>query len=317
MNALEFDVKELYPLYILRGGDAYLKDGVIKKIKSILPSESFDIDYIRFEEDAKVSDIVSAADTFSFFESKKVIYFRAAYGGKLAEADKTLLAEYAKNPCAATVLVIDDGASLFKFLEKYAQIVVCDFPGEGFVARWLKNLLTAKGYDIEPSAASLLIKYCGTDMMKIHVEAEKLTSYASGRIVRDSDVTECVAPDTEFQVFELTNYLAKKDNKNSVRIYNILIGRGEAPAFLLSMITSQFRRILHTMLSDLSDGELAALFKAKEYPITLARRLSANFTKLKVKKIVDNLALNEYLFKSGALSEKAALELSFSYLLTI
>ncbi|MDR2090921.1 MAG: DNA polymerase III subunit delta [Clostridiales bacterium] len=317
MNAVEFDADNPCPVYILRGGDAYLKDVVIKKLKGVIPVDLVDMNYLRYEEDASVSEIVSNADAFSFSGEKKVVVYRPPKSGKISDDDKNRLAEYVKNPCETTVLVLDDDNSVLKFLDKYAEIVSAASPGEAFVVRWVNNLFLRDGFSIERQAAETLVRHCNFDMMRIGVESEKLKNYAETKNIRALDVAECVAPDTEMQVFELTNYLAKKDNKNSLRIYNILLNRGESPAFLLSVIVSQFRRIMHAMLSDLSDAELSAVFKVKEYPITAARRLSANFTKLRVKKIVDKLIECEYLFKSGAVNEKAALELSFAYMLAV
>jgi DNA polymerase-3 subunit delta len=317
VNAVEFDPVKLVPVYIFRGNDAYLKDGVINKLRDVISADEWGVGFLRFEEDSDVSDVVAAADTFSFFGDKKVIFYAPQKNFKLSESDKTALAEYCKNPCETTVLFIEDSGGNFKFLDRYAEIIQCSNPGDVFIGRWLKNLFMLKGTEIKSDAADALIKYCGSDMMRISVEVEKLMSYTENTAVTLKDVADCVTPDTETQVFELTDCLSKKDNKRSVIIYNILMARGEAPAFLLSIITTQFRRIMHVMLSDLNDGELASLFGIKEYPIVLARRLSGNFTKLKVKKIVDNLTLNEYLFKSGAISERAALDLSFSYLLTV
>jgi DNA polymerase-3 subunit delta len=316
LNAVEFDITDLCPVYIVRGGDAYLKDGVIKKLKSIVPPDLLDINYLRYEEDAAISEVVSNADAFSFSGEKKLIVYKAPQNGKISENDKNRLAEYAKNPCETTVLVLDDDNSVFKFLDSYAEIVSAAKPGEIFITRWVKNLFLRDGFSVDSQAAETLVRYCNSDMMRIGVESEKLKSYAKDTNIRHADILDCVAPDAEMQVFELTNYLAKNDKKNSVRIYNILLARGESPSFLLSMMTSQFRRIMHVMLSDIGDAELAAIFKIKEYPIVIARRLSSNFTKLRVKKILDNLIESEYLFKSGVIGEKSALELSFSYMLT-
>jgi DNA polymerase-3 subunit delta len=292
-----------------------LKDGVIKKLKGVIPPDLLDINYLRYEEDASVSEILANADAFSFSDEKKVVVCKAPQNGKISENDKNKLAEYAKNPCETTVLVIEDDNSVFKFLDKYAEIVSTASPGEAFITRWVRNLFLRDGFSVDSQTAETLVRRCNLDMMRIGVESEKLKSHADGKEIRYDDVLECVAPDAEMQVFELTNYLAKKDKKNSVRIYNILLERGEPPAFLLSMMTSQFRRIMYVMLSELGDSELAAIFKIKEYPIVVARRLSSNFTKLRVKKILDNLVESEYLFKSGVISEKSALELSFSYML--
>jgi DNA polymerase III delta subunit len=74
---------------------------------------------------------------------------------------------------------------------------------------------------------------------------------------------------------------------------------------------------MYSALSTLNDYELASEFNVKPYSITVSRKLAAGFSKLGLKKIVDRLALLEYRFKSGVMSDKSALELAFTYLLTI
>lgn len=317
MNAVEFDIEPLHPVYLIRGSDAFLKDGVLKKLKSVVLSELRDVDFARFDEDATVFDVITAAETFSFFEGKKVLYYKAP-SAKLSEADKNALAEYCKNPNLTTVLVLDDPEGVFKFLDRYAEIVKCENPGDGFILRWIKNVLSQYGVGCDADAALILLKYCGGNMMRIHTELKKLAAYTDAKkYIASSDVALCVAPDTEHQIYELTDKLSRRDGQGAVAIYGILTGRGESPAFLLAAITAQFRRIMHILLTDFSDSELALLFKVKEYSITVSRRVSANFSKSKIKKIVDLLSLNEYLFKSGTIGERAALDLSFAYLLTV
>ncbi|MDR2046852.1 MAG: DNA polymerase III subunit delta [Clostridiales bacterium] len=319
LNAVEFEANDLRPVYILRGGDAYLKDVVLGRIKNAVPDDS-GINYIRFDDGAGIRELVAEAETFSFLGGKKALVYKAPQGAKISDGDKNLLADYVKAPCETTVMVLDDDAGAFKFADKYAEIITCGGLEPALVMRWLKNSLQRRGFSIDASVAETLIKYCNGDMLRIRGEADKLMCFAAERSEKNialADVNECVAPDTETQVFELTDRLAKKDGKNAVGIYGILLERGETPSFLLSLITSQFRRIMHAKLSSLADAELAAAFKVKEYSIVIARRLSANFSNLALKKIIDKLTMCEYLFKSGTISEKAALDLSFSYILTV
>lgn len=125
-----------------------------------------------------------------------------------------------------------------------------------------------------------------------------------------------VAPDTEFQIYELTNALSRGDNKKVLAVYNALLARGEKGATLLSLLENQYRRVFHTALNQgKRDEEIAAYFGVKPYSVKVARDVAARYTQQSLKKIVDMLTELEYSFKSGKMTDTEAVDYAVSYLI--
>lgn len=105
--------------------------------------------------------------------------------------------------------------------------------------------------------------------------------------------------DTEYKIYEMTDFIAKKNTGKALEIIFELINKGEPPQKLLTSIYYYFRRLLHVAISSMDDLELSKAFGIKEFAVKKARQQSSYFKKISLKRAVDVLEDADYKFKSG------------------
>jgi DNA polymerase-3 subunit delta len=292
----------------LRGGDAYLKDKVSAQISSLIEERDINIDVFN-------DDVFGALDTLSvpplIGEFRLVILKSREV--KLSDKEKDALLRYVRDPVYGSILLIDDTADTFKFLSKDACIVECNSSDDYYILGWIR--LELNGYEIGAGSAELLLKLGGKDMQRISGELSKLRAYAARTKKITVDIINDLVPkDADIQVFELTNHLSRKEYESAISVYNALTLRGADSMHLMSLLVNQYRRMLYAAISPLSLDGLAEVLRIKEYAVTMAKKSAANYTKAGLRKIVDMLTTLEYEFKSGAMSDKAALDCAVAYL---
>jgi len=312
MHATDFNTDKKYPIYILRGSDTYLKDKVTASITALIEERDINISIFT---DADIFGVLDALSVAPLFGDYRLAIVRG-YDKKLSQKEKDALTAYAGDPAYGSILLIDDTADAFKFLAKHACTVECNSSDEYYIIGWVKSEL--KDHELSAGSAELLVKLCGKDMQRISGEINKLKAFAARtKKINTGLIAELISRDSDIQVYELTNHLAKKDYPSAIAVYNTLTQRGEDSVHLLSLLTNQYRRMLYAAISPLGVAELADILKVKEFAVTKAKEAAKNYTKQGLRKIVDTLTTLEYEFKSGTMNDKTALDCAMAYLTAV
>ena len=311
VSELESSVKKgLKAAYFIKGDDLYLVDyskSVLKSLVTDGADEEFAVEV--FEDFSEPDEILAVLDTPSFFSELKEA---SKANDKLIER----LGAYLSNPNPSSVLAVVVSDDSFKSLYKAGEQVVCNHPDAPEASRFVVSEALKNGFEITPPAVRLLVEYTARDLARANSELQKLYAFSENKNITDADVKALVAPDTEFQIYELTNALSRGDNKKVLAVYNALLARGEKGATLLSLLENQYRRVFHTALNQgKRDEEIAAYFGVKPYSVKVARDVAARYTQQSLKKIVDMLTELEYSFKSGKMTDTEAVDYAVSYLI--
>lgn len=316
VSELESSVKKgLKAAYFIKGDDLYLVDYAKSVLKSLVTDgadEEFAVEV--FEDFSEPDEILAVLDTPSFFSELKLVLVKEASkaNDKLIERLGAYLAD--PNPSSVLAVVVSDDS--FKSLYKAGEQVVCNHPDAPEASRFVVSEVQKNGFEITPPAVRLLVEYTARDLARANSELWKLYAFSENKKITDADVKALVAPDTEFQIYELTNALSRGDNKKVLAVYNALLARGEKGATLLSLLENQYRRVFHTALNQgKRDEEIAAYFGVKPYSVKVARDVAARYTQQSLKKIVDMLTELEYSFKSGKMTDTEAVDYAVSYLI--
>ena len=276
--------------YLLSGVDEYLLSSAYKMLVKASELEVEDLNLIKFAEGViDCNDVVRAAETMPVFSNKKIVYLDLRLAKKSELKNVKLLNDYIANANPTTVLIINVGSNEddFGFDKKGVEVVDCNRLDIKFVEAKVNSVLRAKQKSISATALKMLIEYCLGDMAKIMVETDKLIAYIGDRVeIQNNDIEEIVTRSIEYQVFELTEALAKK---NSVKVYSIL---GDMKAkrdefkMLPALIYAHFRRLFHISLNaGTSNAELAKMLGVKEFAVKMAQAQAKLFSKSALKKI--------------------------------
>lgn len=302
------------PAYMLVGVDEYLLTSAYNLIVKYAGIEIPDLNIIKFSEGViDCIDVVRALNTLPVFSEKKVVFLDLRMAKKADLKNVKVLCEYLASPNMSAILIVNIGSNEddFGIDKNMVEVVDCNRLDEKIVKA--KILATLKAYNktITESACGKLIEYTLCDLSKIIVECEKLVAYVGDRAdIQEKDIDEMVTKSIEYQVFELTDALAKK---NSTKVYAILKdmeSKKDEYKMLPALIFSHFRRLFHVAINQgLSNGEIAKMLGVKEYAVKMSANQARLFTKSALKKINELCADIDFDLKTSNISLNNAVEL--------
>lgn len=213
----EIQAKQFKPIYALHGEEPYfidlLSDAIIT---NALEDHERDFNQMIFYgRDADVLSIVSEAKGYPLMGERKLVVLREAQDLK----DIYALEKYCENPNPSTVFVI---CHKYKALDGKRKMVK-EFNSKGFAFKsekvrdyllneWIANYVKSHGFDITSKAAALLADFLGNDLGRIVNEIEKLRIIlADGTRISDVHIEENIGISKDYNNFELTNAIAKRD----------------------------------------------------------------------------------------------------------
>lgn len=278
--------------YVLIGEDEYLLSSAYNLILKYSEIEVLDLNLIKFNESPiDCNDVIRALDTMPVFSKKKLVYLDARMLKKSDIKNSKKLNEYLENPNMDAILVLNFGANdeTFDINTKIMTVVDCNRLDFKIISLKINATFNAKNKKISSDAIQLLSDYCLGDLSKILLECDKLIAYVGDReTISVSDITAIVTRSIEYQIFELTDALSKK---NSTKVYTILDdmkAKKDEYKTLPALIYSHFRRLFQVSLNaNMSNYDLSKLLGVKEYAVKMTQQQVKLFSKTTLKKIND------------------------------
>lgn len=302
-------------LYYLDGADLYWRDIAVDYFKKLVIGDFFDLNF-KIVEGSQL-ELQSACQALPILSDRVVVFVRSL-GGTAKEADISLASKALQSICESVIVLLEDDALLDSTSKKKAVKIECSKLSEKECLPILKDM--AKEFDVSLTAmqTSNLLSYNNCDLMRIKNELIKLRD-CCGNIVMDSDFNKLAIPDTEHQAYEFTNAIAAKNKAFALSLLADMRTRGIAPSFILAMLSNQYRKMLHSVLSTASDLEIMkALNITSSYAFTKTREVAEKYKKTELKNIVEMLNELEFRFKSGELiNEASALDIAIGELINI
>lgn len=296
--------------YLIFGDDRYLCFDALKKIEDAANITIRDMNSVSLSgEQTSAKDIVDSANVYPFGDLYRLVVvknFQAATKDELK-----LLETYLDAPLSSTILVFfcpDKPEQLKNF--KNLETVDCSKIDSKFIAMFVKNFLGKNGINSSEEAIDKLITFCGCDMARITNELEKLAAYTfDTKTLTPETIENFVIEDKEYQVFELSEFLARGDAERAVDLVDSYMVKAGAGFQILSPLYNSYRRALYVSINkDKSKAELAAALGIKEYAVKMLDRQIAVFSSKKLKQIVDMLCELDIKIKSGKIKENVAIK---------
>ncbi len=300
---------EIDSAYIIYGDDNFVLNKayslIYNALNMVLPELNeykFDGDEIDFEE------VVKAMLTMPVMSDKKIVYVNAINTTKLKNIES--LIEYLKMPNKSTVLVINagDNLKLFEKIKNELTLINCNRLPIDVLRGVIVNELSLYKKQITISAINKLCNYCLNDLSAINNEIVKLTNYTNKDVITDEDVDGIVSKSFEFQIYELSEALAKKQSDKCFEIINSLKDKKDNIKLILPTISNHFRRLFYVAISDNDIKELSTMLNVKEFAVKKAIEQSKLFTKRQLKSILDSFIELDYETKQSNISVENAID---------
>ena len=301
------DLSALAPCYVVFGDDAYLRRSAVGLPKSLLDADYLSFNFSSVSLSEGVESIVETLNTYPVFDELRITVVPDV-AEKLSDADKESLVAYLKepNPAAVLVLVCEEGAE--KGLPARCEKVDCNRMDEDSVAGLVAELLR------EPPSrrmgrAALHELYSRTfgDMSRIACETAKLKAYCDDEITVAA-VREMTTPDLDVQIYELSEAVSAKRTEKSLAVMDAFFKDGVKPMTVLGLLYGHYRKMLHVELhKNTPDAALAEMLGVKPGALYHIRRISQNYTQMRLKKCVDFLHGLQFAVLTGKRTETGAL----------
>ena len=297
--------KKFEKIYFLHGEEPYFIDVLTKAIQDNALEES-ERDFnqsILYGKDAEVLSLISELKSYPMMAERRLVILKEAQYFKAIEQ----LESYLENPANSTIFVIcykyktfDARKKILKNALKNGVVFKSEKVKEYQLAEWIQQYIKTTGYELTSKACMLLIESLGNDLGRIVKELEKLAVLIEkGTIINENHIEENIGISKDYNVFELTNAVANKDNLKALKIVDYFEHNPKAAdlVFVISNLFKFFSQIMR--IHFLPNKSREAVAKALGVHPFVAGELTNAKNKYDPRKIAANIALiHEYDLKS-------------------
>ena len=197
-------------------------------------------------------------------------------------------------------------------MKERAHIKEFKQPKEWEVPNWIQQRARDEGGEIGWDAARELAGLAGTDLRLLDQEIEKLLLYADGQSVTEKDVRTLVSRAREASVFDLVDYVGKREADKALRLLHHLLDEEQHPLSLLAMLTRQVRILIQ--VSELQAGrmtpdQISKRLKLHPFVVKKALAQAPNFTIRQLEEAYALLVDTDWTIKTGGMEGELALDL--------
>lgn len=278
--------------FIFYGDEDYLKSYAIKATRqTVCPDEGFacfndiSIDF----PDFTIDGLLRALEAPPMMADRKLVVLKSFDFGALkpteVETMLKILEEYGKDELNVLIISvipdgIDAGYSIKKpsaFLQKAAAkaTAVCfEASTAAKLTVWVTRHFEHNNIHITERVAKFFVDYCGTAMMELASEIEKLSAYLHSKkrdIVTEEDIKFISVPEKSLDSFALSNALMDGNRAAALDALDVLKFRQVKVEFIMAEISGLYVHMYLTKLlkaNGLSQADITKTFSAnKSYKV--------------------------------------------------
>lgn len=281
MKTLREDIekKSFKKIYLLYGEEAYLRGQWRDNLIDALFPDGDNMNLTRYEgKGLDVPEILSMSQTLPFLAEKRVLVLEdTGFFKNAAEGLSEGLLELPDSTCMIFVeSEVDKRSKVYKTVKKEGYIAELNTPDTKTLVTWIGSLCKREGKKIDAKTASYILEQCGTDMLLLSHEMEKLFSYAYERqMITVSDVEAVCVNQVTGKIFEMMDAITMHQQEKAISLYRDLLSLKEPPLRILALLTRQVRiltEIKGLQADNVPYGELVS--KAAIPPFTVKKYVS-------------------------------------------
>lgn len=265
----------------------------------------------RGEKASTITEDTTSSGKTKRKRSSKTTTGRAGFEKELAEHIETM-------PSSTVLIVIVDellesSNLLLKAAEQHGKAIQSTLPKGAVLEKWINSRVKNIGARIAPDATSLLANFVGNNLRLLANEVDKLALYVGEEgTITIPDIRLLCAQAQEARIFDLTDALAQRNQKQALNILHDLLSDGEPPLKLISTITSQVRSLL--LVKELAQKgmrtpQIASTLGMPPFVVDKAIRQVKNFKPVQLENTYRDLLATDAALKRSRLTPEMALDL--------
>ncbi len=316
MKTIDEDIKNgtYKPIYLLFGEELYLRNQYAKKLKDAIGAGDMNTSVFT-EKGFDVREVIDLSETVPFLAPHRLIVLEDS---RLTKESNDLFADYVASIPETTVFLlveseVDKRNRVYKEIAKAGRAVEFKQQNEKTLTTWILSKVKRENKQITNGAVSALFERCGTDMVCLDSELEKLFSYTYGRdAIRQEDVETICPKQTEANVFDMITNVAVGNRKEALDLYYEMLAMKEPPMRILYLLSRQFNQLLQIrMLNEAGRGidSIAKALSMNDYIVKKCLGQSRRFTIDELRAAVEECVALEEAVKTGKLIDTMSVEL--------
>ncbi len=318
MRTIDSDIKNksFKHIYLLYGQESYLIRGYRKTLTQALRPDDSDINITHLKDSqCSESAIIEAADTMPFFASSRLI---VCEDGGLFNKKCPTLTEYIKSLPETAYLIftekkVDKRTSLYKAVQKHGDVEELNLPDERALYGWISKRTKNANLSMNSQAWQMFYNRAGDSMDRMSNEIDKLISYCQGQeAITEEDISVCCPAVAEDRIFEMLEFIAKKDSTGAMNAYRDLLLRKEEPLKIIAILRSQFIKLL--VVKEMTDRRepdsvIARSAGIRPYFIRKNQMLAGNFRMEELRQLIKDAGNVEARIKTGLIDPQIGVEI--------
>lgn len=195
-----------------------------------------------------VNQILEAANTFPMMSRKRLVLVREA--NELADSDLDALLDSLNGISPRMMLVFfaeefDRRKKFYRALQdKYCVVEFPKLKGPA-LEQWAASFMRKQGFRLSSSATKKIVELAGSDLQMLAAELEKMVLYAGkDKDIPESAVDKMISGSRQQRIFELIDAVGKGDRNEALRSLANLLGMGEHPLVVVTMMARYCRQVL-------------------------------------------------------------------------
>lgn len=245
------------PVILLVGTEALrLREAEQAEVDAALAGDrsGFNLARIQANEPEALGRLLDLVRTVPMMADRRVVVLRELDKASVALQDALL--DYVDNPSPSTTLIlvgsqlpassggVNRGVRLRNRIQKIGRVRSFKSGAEdprAFAVERAREL----GCRLDRDAAELLVELAGKDLGRVDMELTKASNWLGGSGTIDIEVIEQTCSVVgQAEIWALTGALIRRDVDGALAACHRLLEAGEAPHYILSMVTWQFRQLL-------------------------------------------------------------------------
>lgn len=315
MQRMKEDIKNrsYHSVYLLYGEEDYLKRLYRDSLKNSVLDGSDEMNYAYYEgKDIDLLQIREIADTLPFFSDYRVVLLENSGLFKAAND----LVDYLPGMPDTTIMIfvekeVDKRNRLYKYVSKEGLSVEMKSMSSRDMKLWVTGELRGAGKRMKEQTIEYLLSLIDNSMIHVQNELEKLIAYAGERqeITRE-DVDAIASVQVTGQIFQMMDAVASGNKEKTMLLYHDLLEIRESPMSILYLLSRHFNILLQLKeTGGTTKGEMAKSVGVPPFAVGRYLAQSKQFTRVKLREMLEQCIEMEYLFKRGRISDQIGVEL--------
>lgn len=315
----EIKAGKIASAYLLSGEEQVLAEYVITVLQEqLIPGGMESLNYQRLDgQKATDQELVAAIATPPMFGAKRLVvidqpwFLAGKKEGQLAGLER-MLDDLPEFTCVVFLAAqVDKRLKLVKRLKDNTH----EFPplSAGEAAAWADDRLRRAGVG-GFGLGKRIVERAGSSLRVLRLEIDKLVAYADGSPLQAEDIVALVRNDMETSVFDLVDAVGQRQLEQALHLADQLQTEGQAPLYILSMISRQLRLLLLARMqldSGASEQQAAGALGIHPYPAGKCVLQARLWTERSLQQAIKHCLEAEELTKTGQLSDQRALDQLF------